>query len=223
MEKKRVPDTPWHIGFTKKEADDPRRHKARCIHKVDGICRYGKSGCYMLQCGGSAHCKYYAETEEQAKKIRLDNMTIEEETEERAEQYRIRKIKEWEKLSALGANELRKKYGNYRLCPVCDEKLNAKRICNYCGFNFEGRMDLVKIPGVVVEHSRNEVHNNSPRRILLPDSFSIKTNDKVIHKKWGKGTVVRASKDTIIVRFKNCEKSFQNPEAFQYGYLTKII
>ena len=31
MDEKRLPDTPWHVGFVKKEEDDPRRHKARCI------------------------------------------------------------------------------------------------------------------------------------------------------------------------------------------------
>lgn len=26
----KLSDTPWHVGYTKKDENDPRRHKARC-------------------------------------------------------------------------------------------------------------------------------------------------------------------------------------------------
>ena len=42
MDEKRLPDTPWHVGFVKKEEDDPRRHKARCIYYAEGVCYQGK-------------------------------------------------------------------------------------------------------------------------------------------------------------------------------------
>lgn len=51
-----LPDIPWHIGYAKKKEDDPRRHKARCIHYKDGICQLNKA-----RCGGSAHCISYSE------------------------------------------------------------------------------------------------------------------------------------------------------------------
>ena len=54
----KLPDTPWHVGFAKKEEDDPRRHKARCIYYNVGNCKY-KGG----KCSGSAHCKRYSEDE----------------------------------------------------------------------------------------------------------------------------------------------------------------
>ena len=38
VENNRLPDTPWHVGYAKKQEDDPRRHKARCIHYCDGQC-----------------------------------------------------------------------------------------------------------------------------------------------------------------------------------------
>lgn len=53
--------TPCHVGYMK--SNEPRRHKARCIYydKSDKLCHCGKSGCYMMRCGGSAHCTGYRE------------------------------------------------------------------------------------------------------------------------------------------------------------------
>ena len=53
---KRLGGTPWHVGFIYKEEDDPRRHKAHCIHYVSGTkhCKYSSGTCY-----GSAHCAHY--------------------------------------------------------------------------------------------------------------------------------------------------------------------
>lgn len=63
MEKKILPDTPWHLGYAKKEENDPRRHKSRCIYLQDGKCRCGNSGAYTLKCPGSSHCIHYTEEE----------------------------------------------------------------------------------------------------------------------------------------------------------------
>ena len=32
MDKKTLPDTPWSLGYAKKEERDPRRHKSRCMY-----------------------------------------------------------------------------------------------------------------------------------------------------------------------------------------------
>ena len=78
-----LPDTPWHIGYVKKEGGDPRRHKARCVHiDSNGICKCPKSGCYTLKCNGSSHCKFYAETIGQWQSVRRNTLSIEEETTE---------------------------------------------------------------------------------------------------------------------------------------------
>lgn len=74
----RLPDTPWHIGFTKKKESDPRRHKSKCIHYRSGNCNYGKLAVYGKICPGSAHCKYYAENKTQQNLVRLKTETIEE-------------------------------------------------------------------------------------------------------------------------------------------------
>lgn len=57
-ERKIMPDTPWHVGYALKKENDPRRHKARCIHYDKGLCKYGD-----MKCCGSAHCQYYGEKE----------------------------------------------------------------------------------------------------------------------------------------------------------------
>lgn len=79
MEKIGLPDTPWHVGYVKKEENDSRRHKSRCVHISCGICTYGKLRSYMKNCPGSAHCKYYAENEQQREEVYLRTRTIEEE------------------------------------------------------------------------------------------------------------------------------------------------
>ena len=79
MDEKRLPDTPWHVGFVKKEEDDPRRHKARCIYYAEGVCYQGKMGCFLRKCPGSSHCKYYAESESMAEEVYLKTRSIEEE------------------------------------------------------------------------------------------------------------------------------------------------
>ena len=76
MENK-LPDTPWHMGYTKKEESDPRRHKSRCIYIKDGICKCGREGCYMRKCGGSAHCIHYSEeSDDIEERIERDNIDI---------------------------------------------------------------------------------------------------------------------------------------------------
>ncbi len=60
----RLPDTPWHIGYTKKDDNDPRRHKSRCVYYQYGNCTCKElRGYYGKRCPGSAHCKYYATKE----------------------------------------------------------------------------------------------------------------------------------------------------------------
>lgn len=53
--------TAVHVGYL--HSNDDRRHKSRCIYydKSDRSCHCGKSGCYMMRCGGSSHCTCYRE------------------------------------------------------------------------------------------------------------------------------------------------------------------
>lgn len=77
MEKKQMPDTPWHVGYTKKENNDPRRHKSRCVYLKKGICYCKFSGSYLTKCGGSSHCKYYSETSEKEENQKNEQMLLE--------------------------------------------------------------------------------------------------------------------------------------------------
>ncbi|MBO4439206.1 MAG: hypothetical protein J5798_07635 [Spirochaetaceae bacterium] len=74
MENVKLPDTSWHIGYVKKDENDPRRHKSRCIYNNGKHC----SNSHMLYCQSSAHCRYYAETWTAANKykreMQLSNM-----------------------------------------------------------------------------------------------------------------------------------------------------
>lgn len=135
-QKSKLPDTPWHVGFVYKDENDPRRHKARCIHLQKRICKCGLSGCYLANCIGSAHCKYYAEGHSQWKKY-LEEMKTEEEKADELADYRAsqyRKAKRDHVRSELESGSYHKKY-NFRpgmiKCPFCGERLKELE-CKYC-------------------------------------------------------------------------------------------
>lgn len=138
----RMPDTPWHIGYAKKEESDPRRHKSRCIYLKAGKCRCGSSGAYTLKCPGSSHCTSYAENEEQDEVNKREHESIDNESWERANDYKTRIRKSCKKTMQTD----KMKYWKYRIdimsnCPFCGEKFRQKttkkdiayRRCEYCG------------------------------------------------------------------------------------------
>lgn len=63
----KLPDVPWHIGYTKKAENDPRRHKSRCIHYKCGTCTSICTAYCNMHCPGSAHCNAYKEAAPQFK------------------------------------------------------------------------------------------------------------------------------------------------------------
>lgn len=56
-------DTPHHIEFLRKDEDDERRDKRRCLFFTKNKCSY-----YNGQCIGSSHCNYYQEDKQKASK-----------------------------------------------------------------------------------------------------------------------------------------------------------
>lgn len=67
----KLPDTPWHIGFIKKDEKDPRRHKSKCVYNNGKRCTCA----YMVYCQSSSHCVYYAEDWETARRY-MESMII---------------------------------------------------------------------------------------------------------------------------------------------------
>lgn len=59
--------TPSHIEYLHMEENDMRRHKSRCIEydKKKDICMCTRSANFLLKCGGSSHCEYYKEENQQ--------------------------------------------------------------------------------------------------------------------------------------------------------------
>lgn len=145
----KLPDTPWHVGYTKKAEDDPRRHKSRCIHIYwDNSCAYNS------KCIGSSHCQFYAETEEQDKKNRRDRMTNEELAMYRAAQYKDQMRKKAEELLKTNPNAFETRSIGARDCFICGEQLKitagdrshpSEKVCPYCGAKYSkrsGNLDL---------------------------------------------------------------------------------
>ena len=131
MESRKLPDTPWHVGYTKKEEDDPRRHKSRCIYKQRNICHQGKSSAYMLRCPGSSHCRFYAESEAMAEDVYARTRSVEE---ERADNMR----------GTLFAGKARISYDS------ADKKKMSSETTEQQAVAFSGteyiRMDQIKMP-----------------------------------------------------------------------------
>lgn len=75
---KQLPDTPWHIGSPKMKESDHRRLNKWCVHYDNMICKEPHSGCYLVRCNGSSHCKFYSETQASAERIAINNQTQDE-------------------------------------------------------------------------------------------------------------------------------------------------
>lgn len=109
MDYKKLPDTPWHIGYVKKDEDDPRRHKSRCVYNNGDRC----NNPYMLRCVSSSHCKYYAEDWETAERFKA-SMRID---------YKGAGI------VPVSIGEVlygRKKDERYKVCPHCNQNISLK-------------------------------------------------------------------------------------------------
>ena len=126
MDNRIMPDTPWHVGYTKKEENDPRRHKSRCIYNDKNKCTTTKSPYYMRQCGGSAHCIAYAEEYTPFKKS-----------------YYASEQSLWIDIASLLNRKLPRYFWDYYLfaivnCPICGNQIELMdddpyyRYCNYC-------------------------------------------------------------------------------------------
>ena len=166
MENSKLPDTPWHIGFAKKEDDDPRRHKARCVNLRGGVCTFGKSGCYTLKCSGSSHCIYYAENENQFRRVIKETSSAEEEATTRALSHRQRKKNEWRKIQTLGKEEINNRFHFFRHCPICQEKLLEEKgikICEYCGFNSEC-LDEMTLKNLFYYEKKTKARKNNKKK-----------------------------------------------------------
>lgn len=147
----RLPDTPWHIGYTKKEDDDPRRHKARCIKYTEGDCLI-----YGGKCHGSSHCLLYAEDKESWEKVYENTRTIEELAVINGNRYKekiMTKRKQYEEYydGPLKNNPVHA----IRMCPVCNEDLHPSKsatsiVCKYCGATICNENEVSKKKGPVV-------------------------------------------------------------------------
>ena len=138
----KLPDTPWHMGYAKKEESDPRRHKGRCIFYTKSHCKNVRSGCFMLKCNGSSHCKYYAESANQWEDVLEKTKTIEDinrekqaENDARSKAYQKKKMLEAAALLKTDRYSFRdRRFDDLHRCPICDSKLSDGNVkfCRYC-------------------------------------------------------------------------------------------
>lgn len=93
MEKHGTPDTPWYVGYVKKEETDPRRHKSRCAFFYDGICYCGQYMLYSKECNGSSHCIHYSEEFfDESEKLREKHLVVKTIRDNHIKQKRYYKI-----------------------------------------------------------------------------------------------------------------------------------
>lgn len=137
---RQLPDTPWHIGAPKMKESDHRRLNKWCIHYASSFCTEPKSGCYMLKCAGSSHCKFYAENDRASEKIERDNRTQMEIDAEHRRQY-IETLKP--KMRALVSSVDGRRYVTVQAlkkCYVCGSKLlelgKHRKQCTLCHMEY---------------------------------------------------------------------------------------
>lgn len=144
MERK-LPDTPWHIGYTKKAENDPRRHKARCIHYKNGKCNSSQSNYYQENCGGSSHCEEYAESDEDYQQNLQNRKTVTEIENEKIEKYKSSLTRKKAELTKSKNSICHMSTANLRRCLVCDEPLKKEQFslkrCVYCGMYYVNIQD----------------------------------------------------------------------------------
>lgn len=145
--RKQLPDTPWHIGSPKMKESDHRRLNKWCVHYDSSICTEPKSGCYLLRCAGSSHCKFYAEDEKTSEKIERDNRTQAEIESEHRRQY-IETLKP--KMKALISSFDSRRYTSaqfLRICYICGNKLvelsENRKQCTFCHMEYVNQTNLL--------------------------------------------------------------------------------
>ena len=67
---------PWHVESLKKDDNDDKRHKSRCVYYKNKKCLSIKSPNYALKCGGSSHCSNYRESIPDSEKKSLSKNRI---------------------------------------------------------------------------------------------------------------------------------------------------
>ena len=158
MAKQQLPDTPWHIGYTKMKESDDRRLNKWCVHYDASICRCPKSACYRLRCGGSSHCKFYAVDKKTSQKIERDNRTQMEIDAKYRREY-VDKLKP-KMLTLISSLDDRRYHPVQSLkdCYVCGSKLlelgKHRKQCRLCHMEYVDQVswltDSNEIKGIYV-------------------------------------------------------------------------
>lgn len=163
----RLPDTPWHVGYAKKEEDDPRRHKARCIHNKGGFCTSTRSNYCKEKCGGSSHCLEYSESIDDYEKSLESRKTIEELAQDNRDKYReIVKAKKRAFINESNRH-VSKNTDMLHRCLLCDEGLKqikySLKKCKFCGMYYVNQQDM-RISEVISQIGSDEVFVMNIRR-----------------------------------------------------------
>lgn len=166
--KKQLPDTPWHIGSPKMKESDHRRLNKWCVHYDSSFCTEPKSGCYMLRCGGSSHCKFYAEDEKESKKIERDNRTQMEIDTEHRRQY-VETLQP--KMQALVSSSDGRRYisvQSLKSCYICGSKLlelgKGRKQCTLCHMEYIDQISPLSDHKVIDGHDVYVMGQKKPEK-----------------------------------------------------------
>lgn len=176
----RLPDTPWHVGYAKKAEDDPRRHKARCIHNLNGECNSSRSNYYKETCGGSSHCGEYSETQEDYQKKLEERKTADEIERKNIDKYKAGLAKKKRELAKSNNIMCHKPTEDIRRCLVCDEGLKKIRYslkkCSYCGMYYVNLQDSTELDVLQVVKADDVFLMNVPRKKELEHKPIVQIN-----------------------------------------------
>ena len=157
---KRLPDTPWHLGYAKKDEDDPRRHKARCIHYKVEICNCTRSYYYQEKCGGSSHCAVYSESDSAYEQLLESKKSADEIAADNREKYRQSLIKRKRDFVKKSTSHMYKGTEHLNKCLLCDDILKklmySLKKCQFCGLYYVNIQDFT-LEKVIEEIKAEEV------------------------------------------------------------------
>lgn len=217
--------TPWHVNRFTREDDDERRHKSRCKYysKATSICSYRHEKCY-----GSAHCNKYTEVDctnsDQTYTVKKEINTLQQNKTIEVWTHGIRNIPisdiivsssfsipRKEKVDALTKYYLKfNKFDKPLLVSRYGDKVFLED--RFLRYYVAKQLNLKKIDAEMIPYD-------------ISNSVYYPLGCDVMHLKYGRGKVIKSTKERITVEFNldNSERLFVPQICYEQKTLERVV
>ena len=190
--------SPWHTEKMTRKEGDPRRHRSKCVHyeKVDGYCHKR-----FMKCVGSAHCDHYSALPESV-------------TAAAPPQKKPPRVQPFDGVKTILMEDIQIGEIPFKQ----PSKAKAQKIIDY--YNQHGTLDK---PIVVTCEGNKYLLQDKYLRYYVAKVLGLKelparmgtygdkaaddrihnVGQKIQHKTFGKGTVVKSTLDTVEIEFES--------------------